>query len=92
MSDKARQFIVMYDDGQGLCVPFTWDDDCDGALCSRGAGETVAVFPSRADARKAIRISNAYAKLCVEQGKPSNTDFTTTPRFIIIAELKGKPS
>jgi hypothetical protein len=32
---KNRMFIVVFDDEQGLCIPFTWDAECDGALLWR---------------------------------------------------------
>lgn len=68
-------FIVVYDDGQGLCVPFGWDEDCDGALCAIGSKDNVASFETRAEARSAINVSAKYAALCKAQDKPVNDDF-----------------
>ena len=81
-------FIVMFDDGMGIIVPYGWDDDCEGALS--GAADHVAVFESREKARDAIRISRAYASLCEAQGKVANSDFTSDgdKRAIKIVPLK----
>lgn len=68
-------FIVIYDDDDCLCIPQSWDKDCDGAICSGNLDDAVAVFDSRASARKAIDISAKYAALCKSQGKPANEDF-----------------
>ncbi len=84
---KGQLFIVAYDNGYGYVCPMGWDDACEGAL-SGLAG--VAVFDSRADARKAIRISTAFARLCAEQGKPVNTDFTEGLKHIYIWPLARK--
>lgn len=71
MSEK--HYIVVFDDGDSLCVPFGFDASCEGALsATRG---DVALFASRADANRAIRISTKYAELCDVQGVPANTDF-----------------
>lgn len=67
-------YIVVFDDEQGACWPMCWDVDCEGALCGLNGGG-VALFDDKAAARKAIRISAAYAKLCKAQGKPANEDF-----------------
>ena len=71
---EAANFIVVFDDTQGACWPMCWDADCAGALCGL-TGSPVALFASRAEARTAIRISTAYARLCKAQGKPANDDF-----------------
>lgn len=70
---EAKQFIVVYDSGDGACWPMGWDRDCKGALCA--LLDHVAIFGSRAAARTAIKISTAYAKLCVAQGQIGNGDF-----------------
>lgn len=64
--------IVTYDDWQGLCVPMGWDSECKGAL---EGGETPVVFPNRAAAQKAIRISKRWNALRREQGGIVNSDF-----------------
>jgi hypothetical protein len=85
---KATQFIVIYDDDQGMACPMGWDADTDGAICC--FDQAVAVFPTRADARKAIRISTAAAKLAQAQGKPVNTDFLGADlKKLRVVPLKG---
>ena len=72
----VRLFLVVWDDQQGLCVPMVWDADCEGAICGGvGAKDRVALFTSRAAARKAIDISAKWAALNKAQGKPANDDF-----------------
>lgn len=44
-----------------------WNDDCDGAICCYS--NSIALFESRKEARTAIRISAAFARLGVEQKK-----------------------
>lgn len=68
-------YIVIYDDGDMLYFPQSWDKDCHGAICYGNSGEAVAVFESRKDARKAIDISAKFAALEKAQGKPANDDF-----------------
>lgn len=81
-------FIVVYDDGEGLCGPYGWDDDCEGAICFwSGHPHPVALFESRQAARTAINISRQFAKLCKAQGKPENTDFTIGATRIKILPL-----
>lgn len=71
---EARRWIVCWDDEMGACWPMGRDEDCDGALCSMHDGKIV-MFLSRSDARRAIKISTAYAKLCKAQGLVANEDF-----------------
>lgn len=66
-------FIVLWDDEMGVCCPMGWDDDCDGALCC--ITDSVAIFPDRKAARRAIDISAKFAQLRRSQGKPVNLDF-----------------
>lgn len=85
-------YIVVWDDEQGLCCPMSWDPECDGAICG-WRDEPVALFQSRQEARKAIRISAAHARLQVEQGKlkPDGSDFLgAAAKCIRIVPLKGK--
>lgn len=84
----AAGYIVCWDDDQVLCVPMGWDTECAGAL---SYGREVAWFPSRAEARKAVRISTAYAKLCKAQGKPANSDFLGGLDVIKIMPLSATP-
>lgn len=72
---SAPLFIVVWDDEMGICAPMGWDADCDGAIHAAIGSQPVALFASRAEARKAIRISTAYQRLLREQGKPVNEDF-----------------
>lgn len=75
-SEKEREmYIVIYDDGNCLCIPQSWDKDCAGAICSGSYNEAVAVFVGRAEARKAINISAKFAALRKAQGQPANEDF-----------------
>lgn len=56
-------------------------------------GPGVAVFGSRAEARKAIAISTHFARLCKAQGKPANEDFIDYRKNLHICPLapaKGK--
>lgn len=84
-----QQFIVVWDDYMGASYPMGWDDSCEGAIHARD--DHVAVFPSRADARKAIRISAALARLHREQGKPVNEDFLSAREGLRIVPLRAKP-
>lgn len=68
---KVAMFLVVYDDEAGLCVPMSWNTDCEGAL-----------FGSRRLAQRAITISKNFAKLQESQGKPANTDFLSERRFL----------
>jgi hypothetical protein len=70
----ARKWIVCWDDQMGACWPMGKDAGCEGALCALHNGKIV-MFSSRADARKAIKVSTAYAKLRKAQGLPANEDF-----------------
>ena len=64
--------LVTYDDEMGLCVPMGWDSECDGALeCT----SPPVIFPNRAAAQKAIRISKRWNALRREQGGIVNSDF-----------------
>ncbi len=84
--DYAKNFIVVWDDEQGVCVPMGFDDACAGAIASAYSGAKVALFPSRKAARKAIDISAKFAALLRTQGKPENTDFTEGRKNLRIKE------
>lgn len=88
----STRFIVVFDDDQGVCVPMGWEDDCEGALCAYGRHVHVALFNSRADARRAIRISSAYARLRKEQGKPANDDFLAALKCVKVLPCKEGPA
>ena len=70
--------IVVFDDEQGLCVPYSLDEECDGALCLNS--KPVALFADRKAAQRAIQISVKYAELRKSQGLPPNDDFLGTNR------------
>lgn len=88
-------YIVVFDDEQSACWPMCWDEDCKGALCAPTWPESrtnIALFTSRAAARKAIRVSTAYARLCVEQGEPANDDFLEGHKHVrVVACRSEKP-
>lgn len=81
-------FIVAFDDEMGACWPMGWDKDCPGAICCYS--KAVALFPDRASARKAIRISTAYAKLCKAQGKPASDDFLDGLRCVRVIPCEAQ--
>lgn len=68
-------FIVIFDDDQGLCVPYALDQDNEGALHAISRGDAVAIFKSMDDAKRAIRISRKLAELDQARGHPGNDDF-----------------
>ena len=70
-------YIVVYDDGDCLCIPMAADKDCEGALCcsSIDGSDKIVLFTDRKEARKAIEISTKFALLRKSQGKPENADF-----------------
>ena len=70
---KVRHYIVVFDDGMGVCIPMGWDDDCEGSLCC--FYKTAAIFESQKAARKALDISTRFALLRKSQGKCVNPDF-----------------
>ena len=84
---SSTSYIVVFFDGDCLHIPMTRDKDCEGALQCSNIYDPVAVFPDRAAARKAIKISTAFAKLCKEQGKAANDDFLTYLKHIYIQPL-----
>lgn len=81
--------IVVFDDEQGVCSPYGFDDHCEGAICSSNG--PVAFFADRAEAQKAIKISVKFAELRKAQGKPANEDFLGDCRKCIkIRPVAGK--
>jgi hypothetical protein len=71
---KQQLFIVVFDDDDHI-FPMAFNADCEGAIECAGANDAIALFETRSDARTAINISAAYARLCLAQGKTANTDF-----------------
>jgi len=87
---KDKTFIVVFDDEQGLCIPYGWDEECDGALSAICGKDTVACFGSRKTARAAINISCAFAKLEKIQGKNACEDFLVSKRNVRVLECKSR--
>lgn len=87
---KASHFIVAYQsDLGGMTVPYGWDDDCLGAICSYS--DSIALFTSRKLAQQAIRISARFAALRSAQGKPANTDFIADIKNVRIIPCSSEP-
>lgn len=86
-------FIAVFDDEQGVICPMRWDEDNPGGLCG-GGNLPVAVFLDRESARRAIRISAAFATLAKLRGHPANTDVLPEYRkFIrIVPAATAKPN
>lgn len=78
----TRHYLVVFDDEDRFFIPMTWDADCKGSLRGIGTGESPVLFGSRSDARKAIRISTAFARLCKEQGTAANEDFLSAIKCV----------
>lgn len=81
-------YLVVWNDQMGLCVPMGDDPDCEGALM---ASDKPVLFPTRAEARAAIRISCRYAELVEAQGGIANGDFLSGGRRnvrILTAQVK----
>ena len=83
-------YIVVFDNDDSLCVPYTWNEACEGAIECGGRGESVALFETRQEARKAIAISKANAVLLRAQGKVFNSDFTDSLKCLRILRLKPR--
>ncbi len=76
---KPSRYLVVYDDGMGLCFPYGWDDEVAGALSS---ARSFVLFQSHKAARAAIKVSSCLARLQLAQGKFANTDFTDSLKHI----------
>ncbi len=85
---EARRWIVCWDDEMGACWPMGSDTDCEGALCALHTGK-IAMYASRAAARKAIKVSTAYAKLRKAHGLPPNDDFLEGIANVRIVECES---
>ena len=83
-------FIVIYDDGYGICLPFGWNSECKGAL--EAFTEKAALFPDRRSARRAISISTKWALLRKAQGCEENEDFTTGRKHLRVIPLEPERS
>jgi len=81
-----QRFIIVFDGQDGMIYPMGWSPECEGAL--ECLSDSVALLPSRAAARRSIRISTAWAKLQAAQGKPANEDFLSAIRCIRILPCK----
>lgn len=78
---KPDGFMVMYDDACSLTYALGWDALCEGGL---QISMSAVVFPDRASARRAIKISELNAKLLREQGKPHDDCWTEYRKYIRI--------
>jgi hypothetical protein len=81
--------IVVFDDEQGICAPFGWDEDCEGAIC---CSSKPVVFANRRLARQAITVSRRWAALRKAQGQTSNADFEpgcSDSIKVLSVDLKG---
>lgn len=87
---KDTSCVVLFDDEGGLAYPMGWDGECEGAL--EGSAPFV-VFPSKAEARTAIRISRKHYELRKLQGKITNEDFSPQCRKCILIKpvVFGRP-
>lgn len=81
-------FIVIYDDQMGLCIPYGWDETCEGALAT--SSEDVALFETRKLANTAITISRKFADLQKAQGKAFNNDFSDSRKMIRIVPARTR--
>lgn len=87
---KEQNCIIVWDNGNHI-FPMGFDPECDGAVCCAGESEDIAMFPTIADARKAIKISIAFAKLRFEQAKTVNVDFLgDSLKHVKIRKLKAQ--
>lgn len=84
-----NNYIIVYDDGDSLCIPQSWDQTCEGAVCA-DSNYNIALFATRKAAQTAIKISRKYAELREAQGKAANTDFTEFIKFINIVPAKSQ--
>lgn len=79
----TKHFMVVFDDDMSLCMPYGMSKECEGALDN---AQPTALFRSRKQARRAITISKAHAKLKKLQGVPFSEDFLLSGSLIKIVE------
>lgn len=91
MKKPSHFIVVIITDDALFHNPLTWNDECAGSLRCSSPDDTAALFTSRADARKAIRISSAFARLEKEQGPIFNEDFITGLKNIHIQPCSLTP-
>lgn len=84
---SAKGWIVVFDDEMGACVPFSCDTDCPGAICYSDGD--IVVFETHLEARMAIQISAAWARLQAARGDVVNTDFTEGRKHLRIRRLRA---
>lgn len=75
MRKKIVGYIVIFCDGEGLDVPYTFAPGVPGGIESRSSYEPVAMFATRKEAQRAIRISTLAALLAKERNEIANDDF-----------------
>lgn len=85
-------FIVIFDNEDGLSIPYCWDPDCEGALTSFCCTESnqIALFDTRREAQKAIRISTKRDELAKEQKNIRELDFIDSRELIHIVPVSKK--
>lgn len=91
----AQNFLVIYDDKDGLCIPARWDPDCEGALdFFVPDGSAVAVFEDRPAARRAMKVSRLHNLLLKAQGRIANDDWIDpeSRKNVRIVPLEGRAS
>lgn len=90
----SKPCMVIFDDGDLIQCPAETDPNCEGALLIPGSPVRPAIFPDRASARKAVRISTARERLAEAQGKSVSEDWTSDrAKYIKVVdvELVGWP-
>lgn len=71
---SSKIYIVLYDDST-MAFSYGVDPDFEGALLYASPSEPVAGFYTRAEASKAIKISQKFAELDKLRGKPYCEEF-----------------
>lgn len=80
-------WIVVYDDGDCIHLPYGEDPQCEGALIGYDEEIPIKLFEKKSEARKAIRISRKFAELCKLQGNPVNEDFLDGMKHVRVTEI-----
>lgn len=79
-------FIVVFDDEGGLTFPYCLDRKTGGL--DVGSDQPIAVFETKADANRAIRISRKREELNEAMGQPINADFTEYRKHVKIRKVE----
>lgn len=83
---KKYGYMIFYDDDDSLCMPMGWDTGCSGAVTTDA--NPPVVFPTRADARAAIKISRAFALAQKACGKVYYGDFIECYKHVKIKRVE----